>query len=61
MFEFPRLPTCKYARIVQGAVTYPGAVWRMPTLFVVVPHFMEVIFVQLSDKARKVAVFEVFG
>lgn len=36
-----------------------ASIWRIATLFVM-PNFMEVIFVKLTDEARKVAVLEVF-
>ena len=33
----------------------------MPALFIVVPHFMEIILVELAHETCEVAVFEVFG
>ncbi len=33
----------------------------MPTLFVVVSHLVEVVFVELAHKAGEVAMFEMFG
>ena len=33
----------------------------MPTLFIVVSHFVEIILVELAHEAGKVAVFEMFG
>lgn len=33
----------------------------MTTLFIVVSHLVEVILVQLSDEAREIAMFEMFG
>lgn len=33
----------------------------MSAIFVVVSHLVEVIFIELADKAGKVAVLEVFG
>lgn len=39
--------------------THSGTVGRCSILLVVMPHFVEVVLVQLSDKAREVAVFEV--
>jgi hypothetical protein len=41
--------------------TYPRSIWRLPVLLIVVPHFVEVVFVKLTDKAGKVAVFKVLG
>jgi hypothetical protein len=41
--------------------TYPRPVRRLPVLFIIVPHFVEVVLVKLSHKTRKVAVFEVLG
>lgn len=38
---------------------YLLAVWRLVVL-VVAPQLMEVVLVQLSDKAREVAVLEMF-
>ena len=40
--------------------TYPGSVRRLAALLVVVPYFVEVILIQLSHKAGKVAMLEVF-
>ena len=45
---------------VASRVTYPCAVRRCASFFVVVPDFVEVVFVQLPDEAREVAVLEVF-
>ena len=42
-------------------LTYPGPIRRLAVLFIVVPHFVEVVLVQLSDETRKVAVFEMLG
>ena len=39
--------------------THSGTVGRCSILLVVMPHFVEVVLVQLPDKAREVAVFEV--
>jgi len=44
-----------------NGLTYPRPVWRLPIVFVVVPHFVEIILVQLSDETGKVAVLEVLG
>lgn len=40
--------------------TYPDTVRRCSSLLIVVPYFMKVILVQLTYKAGKVAVFEMF-
>lgn len=42
------------------SVTYPGAIGRLSVFFIIVPHLMEVVLVQLPNETRKVAVFEVF-
>ena len=39
---------------------YPRSVRRLATFLVVVPYFVEVILIQLSHKAGKVAMLEVF-
>lgn len=41
--------------------TYPSAIRRLPVFLIVVPHFVEVVLVQLADEASEVAVLEVFG
>jgi hypothetical protein len=43
---------------ILNIVTYISAVWCLSG-FLVVSYFMEVVFVELSDKAGKVAVLEV--
>lgn len=48
------------ANSASNGPTYPGSVRRLATLLVVVPDFVEVIFIQLSHKAGKIAMFEVF-
>lgn len=40
--------------------SYARPVRRVPTLFVVVPHFVEIVLVELAHKAREVAMLEVF-
>ena len=40
---------------------YTGPVWRLPAIFVVMSHFMEVILVELPYEACEVAVLEVLG
>jgi hypothetical protein len=40
---------------------YPGTVWRLAILFVVVSNFVEVVLVQLTNEAGKVAVLEMLG
>lgn len=42
------------------AKTYALPIRRLSRLFIVVPDFVEVIFVQLPDEAGKVAVLKVF-
>lgn len=61
MFKLPCLAggQPQYAR-VWGTGTDIGAIWRWAVVLVVLPDLVEVIFVQLPDKARKVAVLEVF-
>lgn len=41
--------------------THARAIRRSPAFFVVVPYFVEVVFVQLPYKAGKVAVLEMLG
>ena len=41
--------------------TYPSAVWRLPVFLVIVPHFVEVVLVELPNETSEVAVLEVFG
>jgi hypothetical protein len=40
---------------------YPRTVWRLAVLFIVVSNFVEVVLVQLTNEAGKVAVLEMFG
>lgn len=40
-------------------LTYARAVWRSAVLLIIMPHFVEVVFVQLSHETGKVAVLEV--
>lgn len=37
------------------------AVRRCASFFIVLPHFVEVVFIQLPHEARKIAVFEMLG
>lgn len=41
--------------------SYAWPVRRCASIFVVVPHFVKVVLIELAHEARKVAVFEVFG
>lgn len=41
--------------------TYSSTVWRLSILFIIVPHFVEVVLVQLSYETREITVLEVFG
>ena len=41
-------------------MAYPRSIRRLSALFIVMPHFVEVIFVQLSHEASKVAMLKVF-
>lgn len=41
--------------------TYACAIWRLSRILIIVSNLVKVIFVQLSDETRKVAVFEVLG
>jgi hypothetical protein len=45
----------------KGRQAYPGTVWRLAILFVVVSNFVEVVLVQLTNEAGKVAVLEMLG
>jgi hypothetical protein len=38
-----------------------GAIWRWSIVFVILSDLVEVILVQLSDEASKIAMLEVFG
>ena len=49
--------TCA-VQIVHLMKTYTSAIWRLPIIFVVVSHFVEIVLVQLSHKTGKVAVLE---
>lgn len=40
--------------------TYAWAVRRLPRLLIVMPHFVEVVLVQLANKTGEVAVLEMF-
>jgi len=40
--------------------TYIPTVWRLAA-FLIVPHFVKVVLVQLSDETGEIAVFEVLG
>ena len=42
-------------------ITYTRTIWRLSAVLVVVSHLVKIIFIELSDEACKVAVFEVFG
>ena len=33
----------------------------MPALFIIMPHFVEVVFIELAHEAGKIAMFEMFG
>jgi len=46
---------------ISSGGTYVLPVWRLSIFLIVLSHLVEVIFVQLTYKAGKVAVFEVFG
>jgi hypothetical protein len=62
VFEFPRLSGSATAgKDSSGWRTDIWSVGRCPALFIVLAHFVKVIFVQLADEAGKVAVFEMFG
>ena len=61
VFKFPRL----YAIIkplsmifLRGSVAYIGTVWGLPILLVILTDFVKIVFVQLANETRKVAVFE---
>jgi hypothetical protein len=42
------------------SLTYPWTIWGLAILLIVLPYLVEIIFVQLANKACKVAVFEMF-
>jgi hypothetical protein len=44
---------------VSRDATYSGPIRRLAIFFVVVPDFVEIVLVQLADKAGEIAVFEV--
>lgn len=41
--------------------TYARTIWRLAVFLIVVPYFVEVVFIELPDKAGKVAVLEMLG
>lgn len=45
---------------VQPHHTNPWSIWRLPILLVIVPHFVKVVLVELSDETGEIAVLEVF-
>ena len=63
VLELPSLSTSNvsHERCEHSIVTYADAVGRVTAFFVVVPYFVEVVLVELSDEASEVAVFEVLG
>jgi hypothetical protein len=69
MLELPSLVTVSLgrniwqdsSRMVDARKTYPRTVRRLSIFFIVVPHFVEVVLVELSNETRKVAVFEMLG
>ncbi len=44
-----------------GGSAYTGSVRRMPAFFVVVSNLVEIVLVELSNEACKIAMLEVFG
>lgn len=60
MLEFPGLILVSDAAGQDGGLrsSYPWAVRRLSCIFIVVAHFVEIVLVQLADKACEVAVFE---
>lgn len=48
-----------FVMVMQNALTYTRAVRRSAVLLIIMPHFVEVVFVQLSHETGKVAVLEV--
>ena len=42
-------------------VTYSWDIWRCSIFFIVMSHFVKVIFIQLSHETGKVAMLEMFG
>lgn len=41
--------------------TYPRSIWRLTALLIIVTDFVKIVFIQLADKTRKIAVLEMFG
>ena len=65
VFKLPRLYTVirSLSMGVVGiplrfSVAYIGTVWGLPILLVILTNFVEIVFIQLADETRKVAVFE---
>jgi hypothetical protein len=55
---------CQHAPLLprghpMGTTTYISSIWRLAALLVM-PDFVEIVLVQLTDETRKVAVLEVF-
>ena len=58
MSKLPGLASFSLTTRFKTGFAYPRAIWGVAILFIVMPDFMEVVLVQLADKARKVAVLE---
>ena len=46
---------------METRATYTSAIGRHAALFIIVPDFVEVVFVELTHETGKVAVLEVLG
>jgi len=59
----PRLRRCARKNRITTSVykTYPGPIGRLSVFFIVVTNFVEIVFIQLTDKTSKVAMLEVLG
>ena len=62
MLELPRLHSLVHYTGAPGlGWTDIGSVWRWGAVFVILSDLMEVILIQLSDEASKIAVLEMLG
>lgn len=57
----PRLRRCACKNTIATSVykTYPGPVGRLSVFFIVMTNFVEIVFIQLTDKTSKIAMLEV--
>lgn len=62
MSEFPCLAPIQSVSIKNKVEeAYPWSIRRLAIIFVILPHFVEVVLVQLSNETGKVAMFEMLG